>query len=148
VQLYEACLAVGLGDLFEEWERMLTRVVAEEAGADRRIRLWDFSDYHPLTAEEFPAAAGATMRWYLDSVHYRKELGDLVLDRVFDHREPGREVPTDFGVELSQANVEEHLARRREAHERYRASHAADVAEIESWARRANEERRLRRARR
>ncbi|MGH7823077.1 MAG: hypothetical protein ACREQ9_25235, partial [Candidatus Binatia bacterium] len=118
-RLSEARIAVGLGDEFEEWKRTLARLVAEPADGERPVPLWDFSGYHPLTAEEFPESVdpGATMRWHMDSVHYRKDLGDLVLDRLFAHREPGREVPAGFGVELTPANVEGHLARVREEHE-------------------------------
>ena len=30
------------------------------------------------------------MRWYWDYSHYRKETGDLMLDRIFDYRDPSR----------------------------------------------------------
>jgi len=76
----------------------------------------------------------ARMRWYWECSHYRKELGDLILDRIFDHRAEGRTVPEDFGVLLTPANIEAHLARIREEQARYRTSHPEDVAEIEAIA--------------
>ena len=50
------------------------------------------------------------MRWYWDYSHYRREAGDLILDRIFGHTDPSRHLPDDFGVRLTGKNIDAHLA--------------------------------------
>jgi hypothetical protein len=71
------------------------------------------------------------MLWFWESSHYRKELGDLVLDRVLNYSDPNRRIADDFGVLLTSENVEKHLASIREAHQLYRQAHREEVTEIE-----------------
>ncbi|MFC1932391.1 hypothetical protein ACFLXU_02005 [Chloroflexota bacterium] len=49
------------------------------------------------------------MQWYWDSSHYKKELGDLMLDKIFNYHESGRIVPDNFGVLITSDNIERHL---------------------------------------
>jgi hypothetical protein len=78
---------VGWWPLFESWKRALVTVLAEEA-AERPGRtaypLWDFSGFNAATMETLPPSADLTtgMRWFLDSSHYSREHGSLILDRV------------------------------------------------------------------
>ena len=51
------------------------------------------------------------MRWYWEHSHYRKATGDLMLDRVLGYSDPKRPMPADFGVRLTSANVDQHIAR-------------------------------------
>ncbi len=51
------------------------------------------------------------MRWFWEHSHYRKITGDLVLDRVFGTTAPERPLPADFGVRLTAANIDAHIAR-------------------------------------
>ena len=74
------------------------------------------------------------MRWYWESSHFKKELGDLVLDRLFNYHEPGRNVPEDFGVPITAENIEVHLAQLREQQKRYSETHPQEVAEVEYLA--------------
>ena len=69
--------------------------------------LWDFSGYNSLTTEDVPPDGDSEtqMKWYWESSHYKKELGDLVLDRIFDYHHPERIVPDDFGVLLTPKNI-------------------------------------------
>ncbi|MBI3796729.1 MAG: hypothetical protein HY268_07150 [Deltaproteobacteria bacterium] len=102
----EAIRVLGLYPLFEQWKRDMVNVLAAEAAqhpGEQPIPLWDFSGYNTLTTEDVPSAAekGKPMQWYWESSHFKKELGDLVLDRLFDYHEPGREVPEDFGVPIT-----------------------------------------------
>jgi hypothetical protein len=131
---WEALRASGLWDVWEDWKRRLVRINAEEAaraGADP-FPLWDFSGFTTLTTEPFPAPGDreARMRWYWESSHFNMDLGNLVLDRVLDHREPGRAIPADFGVRLGPGNVEAHLAAVRADRERWAKAFPADVREI------------------
>ena len=137
VRMREVAHAAGLGSHLERWTRAVT-----EAAAASGVPLFDFSGYHPFTTEELPPSGDETMRWYFDPTHFKKNLGDLVLDRIFGHEEPGREVPEDFGIPLTPANVDARIEQARRNRERYRAAHAVEIEEIEEWARRAEADRR------
>jgi hypothetical protein len=50
------------------------------------------------------------MRFYWDASHFKREVGDYVLDRVFGSSSPGRTVPPDFGVELNLQTIDQALA--------------------------------------
>lgn len=106
--------ALDLGSRYDFWLRELTRINESEAArAGRRpFPLWDFSDPNTITREAIPKPGDlAPMRWYWEYSHYRKETGDLILDRMFDHAEPTRTLPADFGVRLGSAVVDAHIAR-------------------------------------
>lgn len=66
------------------------------------------------------------------SSHFKKEPGNLVWDRVFDCRDPGREIAIDFGVNLTSKNIESHLQQIRTDRKKWREDHSGDVREIRS----------------
>jgi hypothetical protein len=124
--------AAGLWDAFEHWKRRVAQIVDEEAlmsGSAQSFPLWDFSGYNPATIEEVPAPGDllSDMRWYWEAGHFKKELGDLVLDKVLGHRDSQRKALQDFGTLLTAANVEAHLAHIRSERERYAMGHEAEV---------------------
>jgi len=98
--------------------------------------LWDFSGYNSLTTEDVPPDGDSEtqMKWYWESSHYKKELGDLVLDRIFDYHHSRRIVPDDFGILLTSENITAHLCRIRDKQREYHKLHPGDVAEIEELA--------------
>jgi hypothetical protein len=135
---WETLYRAGLWTAWQDWKRSLLRINAEEAaraGAEP-FPLWDFSGYTTLTTEAFPPAGDvqSRMRWYWESSHYRKELGDLVLDRIFGYVSPERAVPADFGVELNERSIEAHLAWIRQGRERWVKDFPQDAAEIAAAA--------------
>ncbi len=136
VRQWEVLATAGLWPKFEAWKRTLVAINEEEARLAGRtpLPLWDFGIYDELTTEPVPPLGDAQtpMRWYWDSSHYKKELGDLMLDRVFDYPEPGRVVPDDFGVLLSSQNIDSHLQKIRADRQHYRDTHPDDIAEIEN----------------
>ena len=69
------------------------------------------------------------MNNYWDSSHFKDNVGDLVLNRLFGVGE----VPEDFGVQLTQVNIEQVLADIRTQHERYRATHPGTIALIRDY---------------
>jgi hypothetical protein len=137
----ETIRAAGNWQQFEDWKRALVRINAEEAARAnaKPFPLWDFSGYTELTTEPFPPLGDTTtqMRWYWESSHYKKELGDLVLDRIFDYKHPDREVPKDFGILLTPENIEPHLTWIRAGRERWATQFPEDVREIAELARTA-----------
>ena len=74
----------------------------------------------------------ARMKWYWDSSHYKKELGDIVLDRMFDGNFSGGGDCPDFGVKLTSQNIDAHLSKLRTDRAKWRASNPVDVAEIDA----------------
>lgn len=131
---WETLAVSGLWSKWEEWKRRLTvmnEVEAARAGKSP-FPIWDFSGYNSISTEAVPALndVNIIMRYYIDSSHYTAAAGNLVLDRLFDYHSPERTLPADFGVRITPANIEAHLARIRDERERYRRTHAADVAEI------------------
>jgi len=107
---------MGLGERYEYWLKELTSINEQEAARAGRtpFPLWDFSDANTVTREPFPVANDPSlMRWFWEYSHYRKEAGDLVLDRMFGYQAAGRTVPPDFGVKLTGENIEDHLTRGR-----------------------------------
>ena len=68
------------------------------------------------------------MHWFWEFSHYRKAAGDLILDRVFDHHEPGRSLVSDFGTRLTGASVDVHLHDSRERLEAF-AKDNPEIAE-------------------
>jgi hypothetical protein len=107
---------LGIGDRYEFWLEELVRINEEEAALAGRpaLPLWDFSDPNTITREPVPAATDLTpMRWFWEHSHYRKVTGDLILDRTLGYSKRERPLPADFGVRLTGANVDAHIARAR-----------------------------------
>jgi hypothetical protein len=131
---WELTARAGLWDKWEAWKREVVRLNEEVARERRRkpFPLWDFSGFNTYTMEAVPALGDkkTMMRWFWESSHYRKELGDLVLDRVLNYSDPGRQIAHDFGVMLTSENIERHLESLREAHRHYRHSRRDEVKEI------------------
>jgi hypothetical protein len=130
----EIAAAVGEWPALEQGKRDLVRLLAEDAARHPHqppVPLYDFSGYSSITTGPLPPPGSrAEMRYYWDSSHFKEIVGDLVLDRVLGHASPERVVPADFGVQLTTGNVEEALARTREAGEAYRRRHPDEVEAI------------------
>jgi hypothetical protein len=130
--------ATGMWIAFEDWKRKLTQIADEEAvanGSAQPFPLWDFSGYNPVTIEDVPASGDlqSEMRWYWEAGHFKKELGDLMLDQVFGHRDPQRMIQHGFGTLLTAANVEAHLAHLRAERERYAKTHQKELAYLDRF---------------
>lgn len=90
---WEAIRAAGLWPKFEAWKRAVVELAP----------VWDFSGYNSITTE----AIAPEMNYYLESSHYRKAAGDLLVNRMFDYDE--EMVPSDFGTFVTPANLNAHL---------------------------------------
>lgn len=123
----EVIWQLGLGPEYEHWKRHVVEVVSRSGFA-----LWDFSGYNSITTEPFPPLGDNTtmMNNYWEGSHYRREVGDLILDRLFATSETGRIVPSDFGIRLSPDNIEDHLRMTRDDHEHYRSQRQPDIEEV------------------
>ncbi len=103
----EGIAAAGKWELMEEWKRKVVFIADKH-----RVPLWDFSGYNSITTEPIHTP----MKYYWDSSHFTETVSDLILKRILDS---GSNVPKDFGVRLSMANIESHLADTRKNRERY-----------------------------
>ena len=130
--------ALGLGERYEFWLKELVRINEQEAARAGRqpFPLWDFSDPNTITRDPVPLASDpGPMQWYWEHSHYRKVTGDLILDRIFGHGEPGRPLPSDFGVRLAGGNIGAHIARARTNLEAWASANSDLVAPIVRAAR-------------
>jgi len=70
----------------------------------KQYRIFDFSVYHELTAEEVPKDKNVMMKYHWEGIHYKHELGVIVLDRL-----KGLKVFEDFGTPVDLSNIDLHL---------------------------------------
>jgi len=133
---WEALSVAGLWSEWEQWKRQLVALNESVAAEQGKIpfALWDFSGYNDYTTEVVPALGDTEtqMQWYWESSHYKKELGDLVLDRTFSYKHPERKIVKGFGALLNSENIETHLQKLREDRQQWRVLHPEDVVEIEA----------------
>ena len=115
----------GKWDAMQAWQRGLVRVVERHRLHGCDVRLHDFSGFNSITTEATPLVSGKPdMHYYWEVSHYRDNVGRLILARLFGGDTPA---PADFGVELTQANIDDHQAATRAARERYRVEHAREA---------------------
>jgi hypothetical protein len=122
-RLWEALHAVSLWSKFEQWKRELVSINEQQAKkyGKQPFPLWDFSGYNRYTTENVTTK----MKWYWESSHYKEELGNIVLDSVFE-----RKIADDFGLLINTTNIDKHLAEIRIKQQQYRRSNPIDAAEV------------------
>jgi len=86
---------------------------------------WDFSGYNAITTEPI----GWQMSWYWDASHYRRDVGDMILDRMFGL--PHRTGPERFGTRVTQGTIEPHLARFDSERELWLATNPKGIALVD-----------------
>lgn len=118
-------------DDLDDWKRALTRVVDGRRRQGCDVRLLDFSGFNRITSEEIPQATGReNMRYYWEQSHYRREVGELILERLFTDTPPDDAGQDDFGVALTGETIEGHLARTRQDRRRYIEEHPRETADM------------------
>lgn len=132
--LLEIIRITGHWPAFEAWKRAVVHIVAEEArtAGGESIPLWDFSGFNELASEAVPPKSDrqTKMRWYWEAGHFKRELGDLILERLFDPTESR----TGFGVLLDTSNIEEQIAAIRAQEVNYRRVFSQEIEELERFA--------------
>ena len=91
---WESIAALGKWETFEQWKRELVKITS----------LWDFSDYNNITSEPIKDV----MENYADSSHYRENVGNLILNRIYNQNID--QIPDNFGILITEDNIESHLA--------------------------------------
>lgn len=116
-------------DDLDDWKKSLVGVidVRRQQGCD--VRLVDFSGFNRITTEEIPQATGReTMQHYWEQSHYRSEVGQQILERLFT--EESQEDKDDFGIELTGETIEKHLLDSRRKRQEYIARHPQETAHM------------------
>tara|TARA_B100000315_G_C14559531_1_gene579815 strand:+ start:32 stop:1351 length:1320 start_codon:yes stop_codon:yes gene_type:complete len=133
----EVLRILGMMDDYDKWQRELIALVED---VNRRypespeFPLWDLSGYNSVTMDEVPSPENPNrpMRWYVDIVHYKKTLGDLIQDRVFSFHEAGRMVPEDFGVQINSKNIDRHQTSQKIKQGEYTQIYQGEIKELTS----------------
>ncbi len=85
----------------------LTNQMSEIENIQREIvkitPIWDFSGFNSITTEPI----SEQMQNYLDGMHYRKKIGDLIIKRILQDQD--KSVPSDFGHLTTVENLEPYL---------------------------------------
>jgi hypothetical protein len=131
VHQLEIAAATGEWPGIENGKRFLVQLLANDANKhpDRPVfPLYDFSNYTSITTEDIPSAGSRDeMKYYWESSHFKAEVGDLVLSRIFNVGV----VPNGFGVRLDRETIETELTNIRAQQQIYRTSNEEDVARIQ-----------------
>lgn len=134
VHFQQAIRLNGHAERFDTWKRIVVRIVADEARASGgpAVPIWDFSGFNRWTTEPVPPQGDrrSVMQWYWEAGHFKRELGDLVLDQVLGSAPPNPE----FGVRLDEANVEQRIAETQAQAARYSAEHPDVIAALQRLA--------------
>jgi hypothetical protein len=127
IRSLELLRAAGLWSEVERFKREVAQI-SNQAG----FAFWELGGADPLTtAEEVPPATDKTsrMRWYWESSHFNKELGDLALARVLGKTMP--EGMTDWGVRVTAESLDAVLAKVSDGLDTWAAAHPGDVLELQ-----------------
>lgn len=130
---WETLHHTGLWPRFEEMKRLIVSINHEEALRAGKVeyQIWDFSGAIGPSLEPLPAdGEPKTMRWYWEPVHYKRALGDAVLNRALTDQVPAIPTLAGFGTQITPTNLEQHLHRLRTLQKQYAEAHPEDVARI------------------
>lgn len=133
-RLLEIINITGHWPAFEAWKRAIVQAVDTEARTSgmKPVALWDFSMLSQWTTEVVPAMDDrqGRMRWYWEAGHFKRELGDKVLQRIFEPKASDNA----FGLLLLPENVESNIAAMRVMAADYRRSNARDIEALNKFA--------------
>lgn len=125
---------MGLRDEYEDWKRKLARIFAEgdtTGPKQPQAVLWDFSGYNAVNTEVIPDVdSGVYLQQYSDPVHFEQEVGNQILDRMFELLPEMAASQTDFGIMLTPENVEAVLKQERLDSERFHREHPEQIARL------------------
>lgn len=131
---YLALHEAGKWPALERWQRALAGLGARARATGCDARLYDFSGFNHVTTEALPQAGGRPeMQYYWEPSHYRANVGEMVMSRLVG----SGNAAGSFGAEITPGSIEGHLARMREARERYARDHPVEARVASEVARAA-----------
>jgi hypothetical protein len=126
----EAIFELGLYPFFKRWKKDLAETVGQFGMSQDRLALWDFTGYNSYNIENFSdRTLNKEMKWYIDSSHFKKALGDLVLDRIIGQKSE----PKDFGTIITKNNISSHIKKIESDRIKYREDHFNEVQDLKTW---------------
>jgi hypothetical protein len=132
---------LGLWPEFEQWKRLLVETIEREAisaTVSSTVELWDFATFSPYAtlpiARDAKDGAG---QWYWEAGHFKKELGDVMLDEMFRPAVPAA-TRTMFGTTLTSRNVQSWCADQRTAADAFARNNPDLVRSVRAAIERAN----------
>ena len=130
--------AAGIGlEKIENGKRGVVQLLAEDARqhpGEAPFALFDFSGYSQITTEPLPPVGShKEMKYYWESSHFKENAGDLVLNRIFGIEDPQNPVPSDFGILLTQENIESVIVQLERGHMEYGLHHPEEIKQIKKW---------------
>ncbi len=108
---WETIATTGEWETFEQWKREIVKIHP----------VWDFADYNSITTENLDK----NMKNYTDSSHYTPAVGDLVINRLFKVKT--ETLPPDFGVFITEENIEKHLESNRQSRQKWQGNHPEEI---------------------
>lgn len=105
----EAIEHAGLGEEFSLWKIQLTKTVAKTS-ENNKITLWNFSDPGIYISEAFLNAGKKPLKWFWEPAHYRKELGDKMINIMLRNQNQGMKSNDQFGHILTLENIDSYIA--------------------------------------
>ncbi|SVB09293.1 uncharacterized protein METZ01_LOCUS162147, partial [marine metagenome] len=135
VYLLEVLKVMGLMEDYEKWQYRLIDLVEDvdkKYPKNKKFSLWDFSGYNSVTMDEVPPAEEPKrpMDWYYDVAHFKKSLGDMIQDRVFNYNYAERVVPEDFGMQINSKNIDLYQSVQRNKRMKYMLVNQKDIKEL------------------
>ena len=117
----------GLGALMAEWKASMLAVSQQATNPATSVQMWDFSAISDETLEPIPKAGDrlTQLRYYWEAGHFKKALGDRVLDRLL--RGEG-----SWGQRLDPPTLDHWLRKDRQSVQRLLAEPSALTREVES----------------
>ncbi|WP_260295938.1 hypothetical protein [Sedimenticola hydrogenitrophicus] len=90
---------------FEAWKYRLLEIADEN-----QVELWDFSGLDEFNSEPAPAIGdkSARLKWFWEPAHYKKEVGDKMLEKIFGQWCRSDASP-QIGLKLSSENIYRYL---------------------------------------
>jgi len=119
----------GLWPAFQDWKRALA-----ELAARHDVELWDFAvvDEHSTQPVSSLKPKGESLTWFWEPAHYKKELGDLMLDNIFRGSCDAAAGSPAYGTRLTPGMMDDYLRRNEERMTRYKAEHPQEVRHLAS----------------
>lgn len=103
-----------LWPIFTEWKSLLINEIsaAKQHHPNLQIILHDFSGYNHYNCERIPPLGDreTSTKWYWEAGHFKKELGDIILEQIFRMRDSMSKIggdidgfQTPFGFKLNES---------------------------------------------
>jgi hypothetical protein len=132
----ESIQQAGKWDDFVAWKQAAVNLVSSKTGCN--ITLWDFARHSKITEEPVPQSG--PMKYYWESSHYRKLVGDAILTAtVGGQSDPhvwqakfGDDFDGSFGEQLTASGFLASMQREDQARDAWRKANPAIVSDVAS----------------